>query len=79
MLMTRHYPDLDSVSDWLKQIFSQSEHYPDLCSDVLSVWNFCARFSDVINSPPLGNQWWRRKMSTVLSGYAVECLLKFYF
>ena len=31
-----------------------------------SVWNFCARFSDVTSR---GNQWWRREMSAVFSGY----------
>ena len=36
--------------------------YPDLGSDASSVWNFCARFSDVISR---GNQWWRREMSVV--------------
>ena len=34
-------------------------------SDASSVWNFCARFSDVIWR---GNQWWRRQMSAVFSG-----------
>ena len=33
---------------------------PDLGSDTSSVWNFCARFSDVIS---WGNQWWRRGLS----------------
>ena len=27
---------------------TNQKHYPDLGSDVSSVWNFCARFSDVI-------------------------------
>ena len=31
-----------------------------------SVWNFCTRFLDVILR---GNQWWRRKISCVFSGY----------
>ena len=39
-----------SASDWMKQIFNQSEacqmHYPDLGDDTSSVWNFCARSSD---------------------------------
>ena len=30
-------------------------HYPELGSEASSVWNFCARFSDVISR---GNQWW---------------------
>ena len=28
ILMTRQYPELGNVSDWLKQIFSQSEALP---------------------------------------------------
>jgi len=39
---------------------------PALGSDTSSVWNFYARFSDVILRE---NQWWRREMSAVLSGY----------
>ena len=27
---------------------ANQKHYPDLGSDVFSVWNFCARFSDII-------------------------------
>ena len=38
---------------------------PYLGSDASSVWNFCARFSDVISQ---GNQWWRRKMWAVSLG-----------
>ena len=53
ILMTRHY--LGGVSDWLKQIVSQSEAL--LGSDTSSLWNFCIRFSDAIS---WGNQWWRR-------------------
>ena len=46
ILMTRHYPDLGSASDWFKQI-SQAAHDqseapdPYLGSDASSVWNFC--------------------------------------
>ena len=36
-----------------------------LGGDATSVWNFCARFSDVISR---GSQLWRCKMSTVFSG-----------
>ena len=64
----RHYPDLGSTSDWWRQIFNQSEeYYPDLGSDTSSVWNFCSRFSDVTSRR---NQWWRREMLVVFSGYA---------
>ena len=45
---------------------TNQKHYPDLVSDASSVWNFCAHFSDVISR---GNQWWRREMSAVFSGY----------
>ena len=73
MLMTRHYRDLGSASDWLNQIFHAAQpirnqkHYSDLGSDVSSVWNFCACFSDVISGR---NHWWHRGMSAVFSGVA---------
>ena len=38
--------------------------YPDPGSDTSSVWNLCARFSDVTW---WGNQWWRREMWVVCS------------
>ena len=59
ILMTCHYPDLDSASDWLKEISLATP--PDLGS-VASVWNFCARFSGVISRE---NLWWRPEMSAV--------------
>ena len=72
-MMTRHYPDLGRVSDWLKQIC----HAAGPISSPKQIWvvtrhqygNFCARFSDVILG---GNQWWRwrRKISTVLFSQA---------
>ena len=39
-----------------------------------SVWNFCARFSDVISR---GNRWWGRKMSSVFSGsnFSMQCVM----
>ena len=43
--MARHY--LGGVSDWLKQIVSQSEAL--MGSDTSSLWNFCIRFSDAIS------------------------------
>ena len=66
--MTRHYPDLGSrlVESSFPRGATNQKHYPDLGSDTSSVWNFCARFSDVISR---GNQWWRREMSTVFSGW----------
>ena len=52
ILMTCHYTDLGSASDWSGKFASASQkHYPN-----------CARFSDVIS---WGNQWWRRQMSVV--------------
>ena len=73
ILMTRHFPDLDSASDWLKQISHAAEwscregHFlqrirstSQICVCTSSVWNFCARFSSVISG---GNQWRCRKMS----------------
>ena len=62
MLMTRHYPDLGSAPVSVNQI---SHAAPDLNSDASSVWNFCARFSDVIWR---GIQWYRRQISAVFSG-----------
>ena len=52
--MTRYYPDLGSASDWVKQIISQAEHFPDLGSDASSVWNFSVRSSDVISRENFG-------------------------
>ena len=48
---------------WNK-FYTSQKHYPDLGSDASSVWNFCARFSDVISR---GNHWWRREMSAAFS------------
>jgi len=66
MLMMGHYTDLDSEVDWLKQISCVA--YPDLSSDISSVWNFCAHSSDIIL---WGNQWWYGKIFAVFSGYEV--------
>ena len=52
--------------DW-KFASSNQTHYSYLASDASSVWNFCARFPDVTSRR---NQWWRRKMSAVFSGYS---------
>ena len=59
ILMTCHNPDLATASDWMKQIFNQSEavHRKGYCAS--SVWNFCARFSGVISR---GNHRWRSEM-----------------
>ena len=42
----RHYPDLGRGSGWLNKISYAAR--PIRSSDASSVWNFCARFSDVI-------------------------------
>ena len=44
---------------------TNQKHYPDLGSDVSSVWNFCACFSDVI--------WRGNQMLAFFSGYNKEC------
>ena len=59
ILMTRHCPELGSASDWSCRVVNliqpiMQKHYSDLGSDASSVWDFCARFSDVIWR---GNQW----------------------
>ena len=61
-----------SASDWPTQIFNQSEALP---SDTSSVWNFCARSSDVILR---GDQWGRHEMSSssVCSGLEIEITLR---
>ena len=43
---------------------TNQKHYPDLGSDVSSVWSFCSRFLGVISQ---GNQWCR-EMSAFFSG-----------
>ena len=43
---------------------ANQKHYPDLESDTSSVWNYCARFSDVISRETR----WGRERSAVFSG-----------
>ena len=38
---------MGSASDWIKIPSTNQKHYPYLGSDASSVWNFCARSSDV--------------------------------
>ena len=45
------------------------KHYPDLGIDASSVWNFCARFSDVISRR---NQCWPREILAVFSDYQFD-------
>ena len=77
ILMTHHYPDLSSASDWLNQILPRGttnlKHYPALGSDSSSVWNFCARFSNVIWR---GNQWWLREMLAFFFFFSVYLISK---
>ena len=65
-MMTCHYHDLGSASDWLKQISlatpPMAEVLVDLHSDTSSVWNFCACYT---GKPVLENQWLRREMLAV--------------
>ena len=78
VLMTCHYPNLGSASDWpcrVGNLIPPTRSLPDLGSDASSVWNFCARFSDLIWP---GNQWWRRKMPAVSVSQANKiCFIRF--
>ena len=63
------------LTGWKFALSNQkAKHYPDLVNDTSSLWNFCARFSDVISR---GNQWWRRQMSAVFSVYFAICHKEF--
>ena len=52
---------------WLAENLLQPQS-EDLGSDTSSVWSFCARFLDFIS---WRNQWSRREMSVVFSGYFI--------
>ena len=63
-----------SLPDLARQICpTNQKHDPDPGSDASSVWNFCARFSDVIWRE---NYWWRREMLAVFLGYVKDSLPK---
>ena len=47
-------------------VSTNQKHYQDLGSDASSVWNFCARYSDVVLR---GLKWRPRETSAVISGY----------
>ena len=71
ILMTCHYPDLNSVSQWLvvlcgKFVSTNLKNYSYVGSGTSTVWIFWARFSDVISR---GNQSRRLEISTVYSSY----------
>ena len=57
--MKCHYLDLGSASDWLKISSTNQKHYPDLGSDMPSVWNFGSCSSGNISC---GNEWWHYEM-----------------
>ena len=68
ILITCHYPDRGSASDWscrVGKLIQPIRNTTQIWVDASSVWNFCARFSDVIWR---GKQWWRRQMSVFVSG-----------
>jgi len=50
---------------------TNQKHYPDQGSDTSSLWNFCARSSDVISQ---GYRRWRNEMLAVFSGYILGSL-----
>ena len=49
-----------------KSASSSQKYSSDLGSDTSSVWNFCARFSDVISG--VNDLWGRPEMKAVISG-----------
>ena len=70
----------DSSLPWSGQCFwlveanfprgtTNQKHYPELGGDTPSVWDFGTRFSDVVWR---GNQWWRREMSALFSGWSFK-------
>ena len=67
ILMTRHYLDLGSSSDWLKICFSQLEARPrpGQCRVISMEFLRSFRFSDVVSR---AFQWWCRKMLAIFSG-----------
>ena len=62
ILMTRHYPDLGSASDWSCRVGNLFQPI----RSASSVQNFCARFSDVI--------WWGNH--AVVTSPNVSCFLR---
>ena len=58
------------VIEWTK-FSTNHKHFPNLGSDASPVWNFCARFSDVIL---WGNKWRRHRMSAVFSSLWCACV-----
>ena len=69
ILITHHYPDLGSASDWSRRmgnLIQPIRSTTQVWVVTSSVWNFCAHFSDAIWQ---GNQWWLCQMLAVFSGY----------
>ena len=75
ILMTAHYSDLGSVSDWLKEI-SQAERpirsTTSLASDSME---FLRSFLDVISK---GNCWWRGSRNVVCFLRLTYCFSRFF-
>ena len=66
-----------NVSENSNKGFSQETHcyHPDLDNDTSSVWNFCARSSDVISR---GNQWWSHEYRlSSQANFLMEDILSF--
>ena len=65
--MTRHYPDLGSASDssW------RAENLLQPMKSTNQIWEVTRSF---LRRRLAGNQWWRRQMLAVLSGYRVAAM-----
>ena len=68
--MTRHYSDLGSASDWLKQI-SLAERPIRSTTQILVVTRHQYGISRVCSSDMIwrGNKPWRREISAIFPGY----------
>ena len=68
MPMTRHYPGSGySASDWIKQIFDQSEAQPTSLQRRFISMEFLR-----LNYISRGYQWWYREMSAVFPSYCIQ-------
>ena len=71
ILMTRHYPDLGSASDWSCHV----ENLPQPIRSTTQIWVVMSRrlnmeyFRPFLRRLLLGNQWWHREMWALFSGY----------
>ena len=64
ILMTRHYPDLDSASDWLNQIFHEERPF----SSSIQIW-VVTRHQYGISTLVFRTSFGGRKLVLVLTGY----------